>query len=283
MPTTCPSCGNDLVQQKKGDKDLRCPNTRACPAQLLERVYHVASRGAFDIEGLGSEAAHALLEAGVIFDEGDVFDLDRDKLLKTDLFTRAPKKGEEGPQLSANGEGLLANLAERRRMPLWRVLVALSIRHVGPTAARALATEFGSMEAIRTASEARLAAAEGVGPTIAESVIEWFAVDWHRAIVDKWAEAGVSMADARDESRPRTLAGLTVVVTGSLVDFSRDSAKEAILARGGKAAGSVSKNTDYVVVGDNAGSKADKAEQLGVPVLDEGGFKVLLQSGPSGL
>jgi DNA ligase (NAD+) len=283
MPTTCPSCGTELVQQKEGDKDLRCPNTRACPAQLLERVYHVASRGAFDIEGLGSEAANALLEAGVISDEGDVFDLDRDKLLKTDLFTRAPKKNEDGPQLSANGGGLLANLEERKQVPLWRVLVALSIRHVGPTAARALATEFGSMAAIRAASEAQLAAAEGVGPTIAESVTEWFTVDWHCAIVDKWEAAGVSMADVRDASTPRTLEGLTVVVTGSLVDFSRDSAKEAIVSRGGKAAGSVSKNTDYVVVGDNAGSKADKAEELGVPVLDEGGFRVLLESGPSGL
>jgi DNA ligase (NAD+) len=283
MPTACPSCGTDLVQQKEGDKDLRCPNTQKCPAQLLERVYHVASRGAFDIEGLGSEAAHALLDAGVITDEGDIFDLDRDKLLKTDLFTRAPKKGEDGAQLSANAEGLLANLGQRKQVPLWRVLVALSIRHVGPTAARALATEFGSMAAIRGASEAELAAAEGVGPTIAESVIEWFAVDWHRAIVDQWEAAGVSMADQRDESTPRTLEGLTVVVTGSLIDFSRDSAKEAILARGGKASGSVSKNTDFVVVGDNAGSKADKAEQLGVPILDEGGFKVLLESGPSGL
>jgi DNA ligase (NAD+) len=166
---------------------------------------------------------------------------------------------------------------------LWRVLVALSIRHVGPTAARALATEFGSMADIRGASEEQLAAAEGVGPTIAESVIEWFAVDWHRAIVDKWERAGVSLADERDESVPRTLEGLTVVVTGSLVDFSRDSAKEAILARGGKAAGSVSKKTDYVVVGENAGSKADKAEQLGVPVLDEAGFQKLLEGGPSAL
>jgi DNA ligase (NAD+) len=283
MPTECPSCGTTLAQQKEGDKDLRCPNTQKCPAQLLERVYHVASRGAFDIEGLGSEAAHALLDAQVLTDEGDVFDLDRAKLLKTDLFTRAPKKGEEGPQLSANGQGLLANLAERKSVPLWRVLVALSIRHVGPTAARALATEFGSMAAIRGATEAELAAAEGVGPTIAESVIEWFGVDWHEAIVDKWEAAGVSLADERDESVARTLEGVTVVVTGSLVDFSRDSAKEAIVSRGGKAAGSVSKNTDYVVVGDNAGTKADKAEQLGVPVLDEPGFKVLLESGPSGL
>ncbi len=283
MPTTCPSCGTELVQQKEGDKDLRCPNTRACPAQLLERVYHVAGRGAFDIEGLGSEAASALLEAGVIGDEGDVFDLDAAKVLRAPLFTRAPKKGEEGPQLSANAGHLLAHLDAAKSVPLWRVLVAVSIRHVGPTAARALATEFGSMEAIRSASEAELAAAEGVGPTIAEAVIEWFKVGWHADIVEKWRRAGVTMEDERDESVARTLEGLTVVVTGSLVDFSRDSAKEAIVSRGGKAAGSVSKNTDYVVVGDNAGTKADKAEQLGVAVLDEGGFKVLLELGPSGL
>jgi DNA ligase (NAD+) len=284
MPTECPACGTPLVQQKEGDKDLRCPNHQKCPAQVRERIFHVAGRGAFDIEGLGYEAAVALLEAGVVTDEGDVFDLDEAALLRAPLFTRAPKKDEgDGPVLSANGRRLLDNLGAALEVPLWRVLVALSIRHVGPTAARALATEFGSMEAIRAASEEQLAAAEGVGPTIAESVIEWFTVDWHRAIVDKWERAGVSMADERDESVERTLEGLTVVVTGSLEDFSRDSAKEAILARGGKAAGSVSKKTDYVVVGENAGSKADKAEQLGVPVLDEDGFKKLLEAGPGAL
>jgi DNA ligase (NAD+) len=281
MPTECPACGTTLAQQKEGDKDLRCPNHQYCPAQVRERVFHVAGRGAFDIEGLGYEAAVALLDAKAIDNEGDVFDLDEAKVISAPLFTRAPKKGEEGPQLSANGERLLGNLRNRMDVPLWRVLVALSIRHVGPTAARALAQEFGSMAAIRAASLEALAAAEGVGPTIAEAVVEWFDVDWHREIVDKWTAAGVSMADERDESVERTLEGLTVVVTGSLVDFSRDSAKEAILARGGKAAGSVSKNTDYVVVGENAGSKADKAEQLGVPVLDEAGFKALLESGPS--
>jgi DNA ligase (NAD+) len=283
MPTVCPSCGTTLVQQKEGDKDLRCPNYERCPAQVRERVFHVAGRGAFDIEGLGYEAAAALLEVHAIGNEGDVFDLDEAKLLTAPLFTRAPKKGEEGPQLSANGERLLANLRSRMDVPLWRVLVALSIRHVGPTAARALAQEFGSMTAIREASEESLAAAEGVGPTIAEAVVEWFAEPWHVEIVESWAAAGVSLEDARDESVERTLEGLTVVVTGSLVDFSRDSAKEAILSRGGKAAGSVSKKTDYVVVGDNAGTKADKAEQLGVPVLDESGFKALLDSGPAGL
>jgi len=284
MPTECPSCGTTLVEQKEGDRDLRCPNHQHCPAQVRERVFHVAGRGAFDIEGLGYEAAVALLEAEAIADEGDVFALDEAKLLTAPLFTRAPKKGEDGPQLSANGQRLLANLESRKDVPLWRVLVALSIRHVGPTAARALASEFGSLEAIRAASVEALAAAEGVGPTIAESVREWFdGEDWHGAIVDKWAAAGVSLADERDQSTPRTLEGLTVVVTGSLVDFSRDGAKEAIISRGGKAAGSVSKNTHFVVVGENAGSKAEKAEQLGVPILDEAGFKLLLDGGPSAL
>ena len=284
MPTVCPSCGTALAEQKEGDRDLRCPNHRHCPAQVRERVFHVAGRGAFDIEGLGYEAAVALLDAEVIADEGDVFDLDEERLLRAPLFTRAPKKGEDGPQLSANAHKLLDNLDKAKAQPLWRVLVALSIRHVGPTAARALADEFGSMTAIRGASEAALAAAEGVGPTIAESVRQWFdAPDatWHSEIVDKWAAAGVRMEDERDESTPRTLEGLTLVVTGSLVDFSRDGAKEAIVSRGGKASSSVSKKTDYVVVGDNPGSKADKAEQLGVPILDEDAFKHLLDGGPS--
>lgn len=286
MPTHCPSCGTELVQQKEGDKDLRCPNHRKCPAQLLDRVFHVAGRGAFDIEGLGAEAAHALLDAGVMEDEGDIFDLTADKLVRTQLFTRAPKKNEEGPKLSANGQRLLDNLATRLDVPLWRVVVALSIRHVGPTAARALATELGSMAAIRDASEEQLAGTEGVGPTIAASVREWFdgpEADWHNEIVRKWEAAGVRMADERDESVPRTLEGLTIVATGSLQHYTRDSVKEAIISRGGKASGSVSKKTDYVVVGDNAGSKADKAEQLGVPVLDEDQFIVLLEKGPDAL
>jgi DNA ligase (NAD+) len=280
MPTECPACGTPLVQEKEGDKDLRCPNHQFCRAQVRERVFHVAGRGAFDIEGLGYEAAVALLDAEVIENEGDVFDLDADRLRRAPLFTRAPKKGEgDQPVLSANGQRLLDNLGRAKQAPLWRVLVALSIRHVGPTAARALATEFGSMESIRGATEQQLASAEGVGPTIAEAVVAWFAVDWHRTIVEKWEAAGVTMADERDESTPRTLEGLTVVVTGSLVDFSRDGAKEAILSRGGKASSSVSKKTDYVVVGESPGSKAEKAEQLGVPVLDEAGFKHLLEHG----
>jgi DNA ligase (NAD+) len=274
MPTECPECGTTLAPAKEGDADIRCPNSRSCPAQLRERVFHVAGRGAFDIEGLGYEAATALLVSDVITDEGDLFALTADDLLRTDLFR--VKAGE----LSANGQRLLANLGKAKAQPLWRVLVALSIRHVGPTAARALAQEFGSLDAIEAASEEQLASTEGVGPTIAAAVIEWFTVDWHRAIVDKWRAAGVRVADERDASIERTLEGLSIVVTGSLTGFSRDEAKEAILARGGKAAGSVSKKTAYVVAGDAPGSKYDKAIELGVPVLDEDGFRRLLEQGP---
>ncbi|OBJ26898.1 DNA ligase (NAD(+)) LigA [Mycobacterium colombiense] len=274
MPTACPECGTTLAPAKEGDADIRCPNARSCPAQLRERVFHVAGRGAFDIEGLGYEAAIALLKAGVIADEGDLFTLTEDDLLRTELFRT--KAGA----LSANGKRLLDNLDKAKKVALWRVLVALSIRHVGPTAARALATEFGDLDSIMSASTERLAAVEGVGPTIAAALTEWFTVDWHCAIVEKWRAAGVRMADERDTSVQRTLEGLTVVVTGSLGGFSRDDAKEAILTRGGKAAGSVSKKTDYVVAGDSPGSKYDKAIELGVPVLDEDGFRRLLDEGP---
>ncbi|MFI2475594.1 NAD-dependent DNA ligase LigA [Nocardia xishanensis] len=274
MPTHCPECGTELAPEKEGDADIRCPNQRSCPAQLRERVYHVASRNAFDIEALGYEAAIDLLKSGAITDEGDLFDLDEPRLLTTSLF--ANKNGS----LSANGKRLLDNLDAAKDRPLWRVLVGLSIRHVGPTAARALAAEFGSMARIEAATAEELGAADGVGPTIAAAAAEWFTVDWHRAIVDKWRAAGVRMEDERDESIERTLEGLSIVVTGSLQGFSRDGAKEAILIRGGKAAGSVSKKTAFVVIGEAPGSKAAKAEELGVPILDEDGFRLLLDRGP---
>jgi len=292
MPTHCPSCGTELAPQKEGDKDIRCPNSRSCPSQLRERLFGLAARGAFDIEALGWEGVSALLDSGAIDDESGLFDLTADDIARVPLYTRLAQKKEaadpgsvpapgiiDGRVLSANGHKLVENLDKAKAQPLWRVLVALSIRHVGPTAARALAGHFGTMAAIRAASTEELAAVEGVGPTIAESVREWFDVDWHRGIVDRWEAAGVRMADERDVSIARTLEGVTVVVTGSLERFSRDEAKEAILARGGKASGSVSRKTDAVVVGENAGSKADKAEQLGVPVLDEDGFVQLLAGG----
>ncbi|WP_239000997.1 NAD-dependent DNA ligase LigA [Jiangella asiatica] len=274
MPAECPACGTPLAPAKEGDVDIRCPNTRSCPSQLRERLFYLAGRSGFDIEAMGWEAGIALVEAGVVVDEGDVFSLDAERLKRVPLFTNA-----EG-ELTVNGRRLLDNLEKAKQQPLWRVLVSLSIRHVGPTAARALAGALGSMDAIVEASEEQLADTDGVGPTIAASVTEWFAVDWHQEIVRKWREAGVRMRDETDTSMPRTLEGLTVVVTGSLQDFSRDDAKEAILARGGKASGSVSKKTSFVVVGENAGSKHDKALELKVPVLDEAGFKVLLDSGP---
>ena len=383
MPTHCPECGTALAQQKAGDADLRCPNSRSCPAQLRERLFHVAGRGAFDIEGLGYEAATALLAAGVVQDEGDVFALTEDDLLRVDLFRT--KAGA----LSANGRKLLVNLEAVKDRPLWRVLVALSIRHVGPTAAQALAREFTSMQAVEAAAAAAardteaaglaitsdgsatdpadddpgsaaavdgtatdgtatdgtaadgaaadgaatdggaavdgaggdgpvgegeavepsaeervtaqekaaraenrararalaaalapIAGVEGVGPTIAAAVRDWFTVDWHREVVEHWRAAGVRMADEVDESMPRTLEGLSIVVTGSMEGYSRDEAKEAITARGGRAAGSVSKKTAFVVAGDAPGSKYDKALEVGVPILDEAGFRVLLEQGP---
>ncbi|AKT52922.1 NAD-dependent DNA ligase LigA [Arsenicicoccus sp. oral taxon 190] len=293
MPTHCPACGTALAYEKEGDKDIRCPNARTCPSQLRERIFGLAGRGGFDIEALGWEGAIALLDAGVIADESTLFDLSATDVARVPLYTRAATKKEladpgavpapgivEGRVLSANGRKLVDNLAGAKEQPLWRVLVALSIRHVGPTAARALATHFGSMDAIRAASQEELADVEGVGGVIAESVVAWFAVDWHREIVDRWAAAGVRMADERDASVERTLDGLTVVVTGSLEGFTRDSAKEAIVVRGGKAAGSVSKKTDFVVIGEGAGTKAAKAEELGRPILDEAGFVRLLEGGP---
>lgn len=285
MPTECPACGTPLAYEKEGDKDIRCPNSRSCPAQLRERLFGLAGRGAFDIEALGWEGSIALLESGVLTDESTLFDLTRDDLIRVPLYTRAARKCDDpdqvvdGRTLSAGGVALLDNLAHAKEQPLWRVLVGLSIRHVGPTVARLLATEFGSMDALRAADAERISATDGVGPVIGEAVEQWFAVDWHRELVDRWAAAGVRMADERDESVARTLEGLTVVVTGSLEGFSRDESKEAIIARGGKASGSVSKKTDYVVVGANAGSKADKAEQLKVPVLDEEQFVELLETG----
>jgi DNA ligase (NAD+) len=274
MPTQCPECGTPLRRERENDVDIRCPNARSCPAQLRERIFHMAGRGAFDIEMLGYEAAVALLGAGVVHDEGDLFSLDERKLLAVELFRT--KAGE----LSANGRKLLSNLDAAKDRPLWRILVALSIRHVGPTAAQALAREFRTLQAIESADEQALAAVDGVGPTIAAAVREWFEVDWHREVVAKWRAAGVRMAEPVDDSVVRHLEGLSIVVTGSLEGFSRDEAVEAIAVRGGRAAGSVSKKTAFVVVGDAPGSKYDKAVTLKVPVLDENGFRVLLRDGP---
>lgn len=321
MPTHCPSCGTELAYEKEGDKDIRCPNSASCPSQLRERMFSLAGRGAFDIEALGYEAAVALTdpehgrpedadeqgvprEEPVLGNEAGLFDLRAEDLAGVHVW-RTPRRRKDGQSVQlppekqlffftkptaktpskprATTDKLFEQLESVKSRPLWRVLVALSIRHVGPTAARALAARFGSMEAIRAASVEDLAATDGVGGIIAESVVAWFEVDWHREIVERWAAAGVRMADEVDESITHTLAGLTVVVTGSLEGYTRDGAKEAILSRGGKAAGSVSAKTDYVVVGENAGTKAAKAEELGLRILDEQGFTALLAQGPAGV
>jgi len=274
MTTHCPVCGTELRPDKEGDVDLRCPNNRSCPAQLRERLFHVAGRGAFDIEVLGFKAGAALLDCGLVADEGDLFALTAEQLRTCRFFVR-----DDG-ELTENATKLLANFAAAKERPLWRVLVALSIRHVGPTAAQELARHFRSLDRIASAAESELAAADGVGPTIAAAVREWFAVDWHGEVVDKWRAAGVRLAEDAGDDAPRPLEGLTLVVTGSLETFSRDSAIAAVQARGGKVTGSVSKKTSYVVVGDAPGSKYDKAVQLGVPVLNEARFSLLLEQGP---
>lgn len=274
MPTKCPACDTKLAPAKEGDVDIRCPNARSCPAQLRERIFHLGGRGGLDIEMLGYKSASALLDAKVITDEGDLFALDEEKLAQSPFFVN--KDGH----LSTNAGRLLKNLEDAKDRPLWRIIVALSIRHVGPSAAQPLAAHFESIDAMAEASTEEIANVEGVGPTIAESLKEWFAVDWHREIVEKWRSAGVRLAEERADTGPKPLVGVTVVVTGTLEDFSRDGASEAIAGQGGKVSGSVSKKTSFVVVGDSPGSKYDKAVQLGVPVLDENGLKVLLSDGP---
>ncbi|MFE1973182.1 NAD-dependent DNA ligase LigA [Streptomyces hygroscopicus] len=304
MPATCPECDTPLQPAKEGDVDLRCPNGRSCPAQLRERIFYLAGRKSLDIENLGYVAAAALTQPlepadPPLKDEGDLFDLKIEQLLPirsyvldpdSGLPKRDPETGEEKVvtffatqkgEAKKNALAMLANIEAAKQRPLARIITGLSIRHVGPVAATALAREFRSLDRIAEADEEELAAVVGVGATIAASVKEWFAVDWHREIVEKWRRAGVRLEEAGGEDEgPRPLAGLTVVVTGTLQSYTRDGAKEALQSRGAKVTGSVSKKTDFVVVGDNPGSKYDKAMQVKVPVLDEDGFRVLLEQGP---
>jgi DNA ligase (NAD+) len=270
MPTHCPECSAELRAMSQGDVDIRCPNAQSCPAQLRERIYYIGSRAALDIDVLGYEAATALLDAKIIKDESDLFDLTAEKLVTSTFFTK--KDGTP----AANVDKLLAALDEAKNRPLWRTLVALSIRHVGPTAAQGLATALGSVKAISESTAEELAAIDGVGQVIAESIVEWFGVKWHKEIISKWEKAGVCMVVQQTEQLPQTLAGLTFVVTGGLESFTRDGISETITAHGGKPSSSVSKKTDYVLVGSDPGSKLAKAQELGVPVIDEARFKELL-------
>lgn len=304
MPTHCPECGTELAYEKEGDADLRCPNARGCPAQIRERIFFAARRTALDITGLGYVAATALTQPlppqqPAVRTEADLFDLTLEQLIPirsvvrdkdTGLPKIDPRTGEQkvvsffsnvNGQPSQNALTLLQELEEAKQRPLAQVLVALSIRHIGPPTARVLADQMRSMDAIMNASEEELAAIEGIGPRMAATIREWFAVDWHREIIERWRAAGVRMEDEpAPEKGPQTLQGLTFVVTGTLDGYTRDSAAEALTSRGGKVAGSVSKKTSFVIVGENAGSKYDKAVSLGVPILDEQGFEVLLKDGP---
>ncbi|MFF6790094.1 NAD-dependent DNA ligase LigA [Streptomyces filamentosus] len=305
MPAECPECGTPLKPMKEGDIDLRCPNARTCPAQLRERLFFLAGRQCLDIENFGAVAAAALtrpLEPAEppLADEGDLFDLTIEQLLPIKAYVldadsglpkRDPKTGEEKiVTVFANQKGepkknalaMLANIEAAKTRPLARFINGLSIRHVGPVAAEALAREFRSLERIEQATEEELAAVDGVGGIIAAAVKQWFTEEWHREIVRKWRAAGITLEDegAGEDEGPRPLEGLTVVVTGTLVDFTRDGAKESLQSRGAKVTGSVSKKTSFVVVGENPGSKYDKAVQAKVPVLDEEGFKILLEQGP---
>ena len=305
MPAECPECGTELRPMKEADIDLRCPNARSCPAQLRERVAYLAGRKCLDIDHFGYVAAAALtrpLEPAEppLRDEGDLFGLTIEELLPIRAYVRDqdsglpkrdPKTGEEKTAwVFANQQGeprknalaMLDAIAAAKEAPLARILTGLSIRHVGPVAAAELARQFRSIDRIDEATEKELSDADGVGAIIAASVKQWFAEDWHREILRKWREAGVRMADeeAGEDTGPRPLEGLTVVVTGTLAGHTRDGAKEALQSRGAKVTGSVSKKTSFVVVGDNPGSKYEKAMQLKVPVLDEDGFAVLLEQGP---
>lgn len=322
MPAECPECGTPLRPMKEGDIDLRCPNARACPAQVRGRVEHIGSRGALDIEALGEVSAAALTQPRVPADpplptEAGLFDLTVDDLTPIEVVVRdaetglekleadgtarvrAPfrrnasaaerKAGLDGPQPSASALKLIDEIEKAKTKPLWRILVSLNIRHVGPVAARALADHFGSLEAIRAASRDELAQVEGVGGIIADSLLDWFEVDWHREIVERWAAAGVQFATpghpgpGRADEAGGVLAGLTVVATGSLDGFTREGAQEAIIAAGGKAASSVSKKTDFVAAGPGAGSKLAKAEELGIRILDAAQFAILVTEGPDAL
>ncbi|MFJ4771639.1 NAD-dependent DNA ligase LigA [Streptomyces uncialis] len=305
MPTHCPECGTRLEPAKEGDIDWRCLNARGCPAQLRERLFYLAGRKSLDIDHFGYVSAAALtnpLEPAEppLKDEGDLFDLTIEQLLPIKAYVRDPDSGlpkrdpetgeEKVATVFANQEGeprknavaMLESIAAARSRPLARFLTGLSIRHVGPVAAEALAREFRSIDRLAEATEEQLIATDGVAGTTASAVKQWFAEDWHQEIVRKWKAAGAGMEDAGagEDEGPRPLQGLTVVVTGTLTGHTRDGAKEALQSQGAKVTGSVSKKTAFVVVGDNPGSKFDKAMQLKVPVLNEEGFAVLLEQGP---
>lgn len=299
MPKSCPECGSKLAPASEGDVDLRCPNSQSCPAQLRERIAYIGSRSVLDIEALGYVSATALTQPlepakAPIQSEADLFDLTLEKLLPIRAYVLDPDTGlakhdsdgtpkvvdffrkKDGTPAEVALK-LLSNLEDAKTKELWRIMVALSIRHVGPVAARALCDHFGSLAAIFAASESELAEVEGVGPTLAKSILDWWSEGWHKDIIKRWERAGVQLAipghaGPGSIKREGVFNGLTIVVTGTLTSLSRDEAEARIIAEGGKAASSVSKKTSFVVAGPGAGSKLAKAEELGVEVIDEQAF-----------
>jgi len=294
MPKKCPECQSLLAPAQDGDVDLRCPNANSCPAQLRERIAYIGSRSALDIEALGFVTAVALTQPvepkePPVKSEADLFNLTLDKLLPiksrvVDADTGAAKLDANGKEkvveyfrkadgsASAVAIKLLEELEKAKSQPAWRVLVSLSIRHVGPVAARSLMNAFGSIEVIFDASEEQLAGVDGVGQVVARTIKDWILVDWHKEIVLAWKKAGVNFTQEIAQGESGRFSGMSIVVTGTLETLTRDQAEEAIIAAGGKAASSVSKNTAFVLAGVNAGSKLAKAESLGVEVISEAEF-----------
>ena len=294
MPKKCPECQSALAPAQEGDVDLRCPNAKSCPAQLRERIAYIGSRSALDIEALGFVTAVALTQPvepkePPVKSEADLFALTLEKLLPiksrvVDADTGAAKLDSDGKEKvveyfrKKDGTAatvaikLLEELDKAKLQPAWRVLVSLSIRHVGPVAARSLMNAFGSIEEIFDASEEKLAGVDGVGQVVAKTLKEWIEVDWHKDIVKAWKKAGVNFTQEISLGGAGVFSGMSIVVTGTLESLTRDQAEEAIISAGGKAASSVSKNTSFVLAGASAGSKLAKAESLGVEVISEAEF-----------
>jgi DNA ligase (NAD+) len=294
MPKKCPECQSLLAPAQDGDVDLRCPNAKSCPAQLRERIAYIGSRSALDIEALGFVTAVALTQPvepkePPVKSEADLFTLTLEKLLPiksrvVDADTGTAKLDSDGKEkvveyfrkkdgtAATVATKLLEELEKAKSQPAWRVLVSLSIRHVGPVAARSLMNTLGSIEEIFEASEEQLAGVDGVGQVVAKTIKEWIAVDWHKEIVSAWKKAGVNFTQETSLGGSGVFSGMSIVVTGTLESLTRDQAEEAIIAAGGKAASSVSKNTAFVLAGASAGSKLAKAESLGVGVISEAEF-----------
>ena len=267
FPTMCACPLASTLVRAAGESDTRCVEPD-CPFQRDARIIHFASRGAMDIEGLGERTVYQLSDAGLVADAADIYSLTREQLLQLEGFA------------GISADKLVTAIDGSKGRPLARLLVGLGCKHLGPAAADALATTFGSLDAIMTARQEQLAGVDGVGGVIAAAVTAWFANDRNRTMIEKFRAAGVSFDNVERTNDPQTLIGMSIVVTGSLDTFSREEVEAVIKRHGGKSPGSVSKKTTAVVVGAEPGaSKVTKAADLGVPVLDEAAFVRLVETG----